>query len=61
MTSVQRTYCLVMDEGKRSEVRKNFKEILENGSMEQAKIAEEAEERGIKKENTLECEERAAD
>ena len=24
MTSVQRTYCLVMDEGKRSEVRKNF-------------------------------------
>ena len=25
------------------------------------KLAEEAEERGIKKENTLECEERAAD
>ena len=39
-----------MDEGKRSEVRKEFlKEILANGSMEQAKIAEEAEERGIKK------------
>ena len=50
MTSVQRTYCLVMDEGKRHRSAKEFlKEILANGSMEQAKIAEEAEERGIKR------------
>ena len=50
MTSVQMTYCLVMDEGEKIRSAKEFlKEILANGSMEQAKIAEEAEERGIKK------------
>ena len=43
---------LLSGDGRGQKIRsaKEFlKEILENGSMEQAKIAEEAEERGIKK------------
>ena len=55
---------LLSGDGRGQKIRsaKEFlKEILENGSMEQAKIAEEAEERGIKKKTLLECEEGAAD
>ena len=54
---------LLSGDGRGQKIRsaKEFlKEILANGSMEQAKIAEEAEERGIK-ENTLECEEGITD
>lgn len=43
---------LLSGDGRGQKIRsakKFLKEILENGSMEQAKIAEEAEERGIKK------------
>ena len=50
MTSVQRIYCLVMD-GRKDlrRCRRILKEILTNGLMEQAKIAEEAEEQDQKK------------